>query len=83
MPARRSAVVASPGYTKGESASRLPSGYSPAGLLTGGCEGEDGVDGGLERPCVALDLGQQEAALQGGEQHRTFPLWSINPLLES
>ncbi len=61
-------MVPSPGYTKGDSASRLPSGYSPAGRLTGGCEGEDGVDGGLERPCVALDLGQQEAAQQGGEQ---------------
>ena len=34
----------------------------------GGGEGEDGVDGGFQGAGVALDLREQEPALEGGEQ---------------
>jgi len=31
-------------------------------------EREDGVDGGFQRPSVPLDLGEEEAALECGQQ---------------
>jgi hypothetical protein len=34
----------------------------------GGDEGEDGIDGGFEGAGVALDLGEEQTALERGEQ---------------
>jgi hypothetical protein len=33
-----------------------------------GDESEEGVDGGFERASVTLDLGEEEASLEGGEE---------------
>ena len=45
----------------------MPTGADQAGSLAGG-ELEEGVDRGFQRAGVALDLGEEKAALERGEE---------------